>query len=99
MPFLLLAIAFLLVGVVAAVALGLIRGGLSDPPPARADHELPPGRLSVSDVAGVRFSLALRGYRMDEVDDFVDRMREELRATQSELALLRMGVMPERDGA
>lgn len=89
MPFVLLAVALLVVGVTAAVALGWVRGGLADPRPSRPDHELPAGRLSVGDVAGARFSIALRGYRMDEVDEFVDRILAELRAHQVELDELR----------
>lgn len=89
MPIVLLIVVLLVVGVTAAVALGRIRGGLPAAQPARADHALPPGRLSVSDVAGVRFSVGLRGYRMDEVDEFVDRMLAELSSHAAELDELR----------
>ncbi len=89
MPVVIVVVAIVVIGVVAAVALGRVRGGLVDPRPPRADNVLPPGRLEAADVAGVRFSVALRGYRMDEVDEFVDRMRAELRATELELAQAR----------
>lgn len=95
MPIFLLVIAIALIAVVAGVGLGLIRGGLDDPRPARADDELPPGRLSLAEVAAVRFGVGLRGYRMDEVDDFVDRMLQELRANQTELHQLRAQLEPE----
>ncbi|MFV0457959.1 MAG: DivIVA domain-containing protein [Actinomycetales bacterium] len=90
MPFLLVALAIVLVAVVAMVGIGVVRGGLADPPVNRPDHELPPGRLTPADLAGARFSLALRGYRMDEVDAVMDRMLAELRDSQAELARLRL---------
>jgi DivIVA domain-containing protein len=77
-----------LIGLVAAVAFGRVRGGLDDPPVARPDIELPPGRLGAADLAGLRFSVALRGYRMDEVDSVLDRLRSELRTRDAELAEL-----------
>jgi DivIVA domain-containing protein len=51
---------------------------LADAPPDRADLELPPGPLSPDDVEAVRFSMAPRGYRMDEVDAVLARLAEEL---------------------
>lgn len=86
MSLVLVVVAVAVTGVVVMVALGRIRGGLDEARPARADHELPLGRLSVADLAGVRFSVAPRGYRMSEVDEFVDRLRDELSAAQNELA-------------
>ena len=89
MDVVLVVLAIGLIGVVAAVAFGRIRGGLDDPPVARPDIELPPGRLGAVDLAGLRFSVALRGYRMDEVDAVLDRLRAELRTRDAELAELR----------
>jgi DivIVA domain-containing protein len=51
---------------------------LADAPPDRPDLELPPGPLSPDDVEAVRFSMAPRGYRMDEVDAVLARLAEEL---------------------
>lgn len=39
------------------------------------DPGLPDGRLSAEDVDLVRFDTALRGYRMDQVDEVLDRLR------------------------
>ena len=89
MDVVLVVLAIGLIGVVAAVAFGRIRGGLDDPPVARPDIELPPGRLAAADLAGLRFSVALRGYRMDEGDEVLDRLRAELRTRDAELAELR----------
>jgi len=51
---------------------------LADAPPDRPDLALPPGPLTPADVAAVRFSLAPRGYRMDEVDAVLARLAAEL---------------------
>jgi DivIVA domain-containing protein len=61
-------------GGVAIVASG--RGeGLVDPQPDRADLTLPKDRPTArEDVDRLRFSVGLRGYRMDEVDDVLDRL-------------------------
>jgi DivIVA domain-containing protein len=51
--------------------------------------ELPAGRFTADDVDGLHFSLGLRGYRMDEVDQVLDRISGELRSRDAEVALLR----------
>jgi DivIVA domain-containing protein len=68
----------LVMGGVAMVASG--RGGSM--PPAyddRPDLVLPEGRpLEAGDLRRVRFGLALRGYRMSDVDALLDRLATEL---------------------
>jgi DivIVA domain-containing protein len=45
----------------------------------RPDRTIPTGRpLTVEDLEQVRFSSALRGYRMDEVDALIDRIAADL---------------------
>lgn len=61
---------------------------LADAPPDRPDLLLPDPPLTSSDVEGVRFSLALRGYRMDEVDAVLDRLAAELTDRDRRLAEL-----------
>ena len=67
----------LVMGGVAMVASG--RGGSM--PPAyddRPDLVLPEGRpLGAGDLRRVRFPLALRGYRMSDVDALLDRLATE----------------------
>lgn len=63
---------------VAAVATGRITGGLDDPASSLPARLLPDGDVTASDVERVRFSPALRGYRMDEVDRVLDRLVAEL---------------------
>jgi DivIVA domain-containing protein len=63
---------------VAAVAAGVVSGGLGEPAapiPARA---LPEPPLTGQDVADLRFVQAFRGYRMDQVDAAMDALAAEL---------------------
>ncbi|MGB7425886.1 MAG: DivIVA domain-containing protein [Ornithinimicrobium sp.] len=42
-----------------------------------------------SDLDGVRLDLAFRGYRMDQVDAVLDRLRQELVSRDQEIDRLR----------
>ncbi len=64
---------------------------MSDATPDAADVGLPPGPVQPEDVAGLRFALAPRGYRMSEVDDVLDRLSRELADRDARLALLEAG--------
>jgi DivIVA domain-containing protein len=89
------------VAAVAAVAAGVWRRGpvdghdaadelgLPEPTTTVPPLELPAGRFTADDVDGLHFSLGLRGYRMDEVDQVLDRISGELRSRDAELARLR----------
>jgi DivIVA domain-containing protein len=89
------------VAAVAAVAAGVWRGGpvdahdaaegpgLPEPTTTVPPLELPVDRVTADDVDGLHFSLGLRGYRMDEVDQVLDRIASELRSRDAEVALLR----------
>jgi DivIVA domain-containing protein len=46
-------------------------------------------------VERLRFSLAFRGYRMDEVDDVLDRLTAELRARDARIAEMEGSHAPE----
>jgi len=66
------------IGGVAVVAAG--RGGamaesFDDRPDARVPADRP---LTAEDLRGMRFSTALRGYRMSEVDALLDRLAAEM---------------------
>ena len=74
----LLLVALAVVGVVAAVAAGAVGGGLSAPTGTSPHRPLPSGRIAPGDLDDLRFSRALRGYRMDEVDAVLARLRAEL---------------------
>jgi DivIVA domain-containing protein len=67
----------LALGVVAVVAAG--RGTPMEPAYDDAPDALVPaeGPLTADDLRRVRFPIALRGYRMAEVDALLDRLAEE----------------------
>ena len=83
LPFVLAAIA--VVAVVALLAVGRL-GELPEAEPDRAPLALPPDRpVAREDVDGVRFAVGLRGYRMDEVDDVLDRLAAEVGARDARI--------------
>lgn len=69
-----------IIGTVAVIAAG--RGdAMADVYEDRPDVTLERGHpLTAADIANVRFTTAVRGYRMDEVDAFVARIDADLRA-------------------
>jgi DivIVA domain-containing protein len=77
------------IGVVAAVVVGAVRGDLAEPPSSLPPSGLPEGDLTTDDLEAVRFSLGFRGYRMDEVDEVLERVTAELARRDAELAELR----------
>jgi DivIVA domain-containing protein len=83
---------------VVAVATGRIVGGLDRPASSLPGKGLPSTPISVDDLERVRFSPALRGYRMDEVDDVLDRVTEEVRRRDEEIAELRARLRSAQQG-
>lgn len=73
----------LVLGVVALVAAG--RGQpLAEEYDDRRDVLLPAtGRIGAADLRRVRFPLAVRGYRMEEVDALLDRLAAEREAEEA----------------
>jgi DivIVA domain-containing protein len=85
------------------VLAGLVVGGLAALVVGRAgtdpgttvdagDDGLPDGPLTAADLPRLRFGLAPRGYRMAEVDAFVDRIAGELE--RRDALLTELGVDP-----
>lgn len=72
---------------------GLLDGGLLDEgfeqPVANLPPVLLPAEAAPADVDRVRFSLGLRGYRMDQVDQVLDELRDQLEAKHEEVERLR----------
>lgn len=74
-----------IVFVLVAVVFG--RGEQLPPLPARTSPaQLPAEGISGDDVRRVRFGLALRGYRMSDVDWTLDRLAEEIDRLRVDLA-------------
>ena len=64
-----------------------------------ADLTLPAGPLGPADVGAVRFALALRGYRMREVDEVLERLAAELKTRDDRIAELVRDGRPGTAGA
>ncbi|MCP8998553.1 DivIVA domain-containing protein [Pseudarthrobacter sp. RMG13] len=58
-------------------------------PPANLPPVLLPADAAPADVDRVRFSLGLRGYRMDQVDQVLDELRDQIAAKDEEMVRLR----------
>jgi DivIVA domain-containing protein len=70
----------------------LARGGFNDgfdEPVASLPPVLLPEDATPADVDHVRFALGLRGYRMDQVDQVLDDLRDQLAARNTEIESLR----------
>lgn len=73
-----------LLGVLAVLCVGVVvAAGRGDPlveeePDRSPWGELPPGEIRADDLRSLRFSLAFRGYRMDQVDAVIERLAAQL---------------------
>ncbi|MFF7210089.1 cell division protein DivIVA [Streptomyces sp. NPDC008238] len=78
-----------LVAVVGAVALAVLGDGgvLRDVQPDRVDDRLPPERpVGRADVDRLRLPVTVRGYRMVDVDDVLERLSAELAQRDAHIA-------------
>lgn len=90
MKWFILVVGLVVVCFVAALLLGLVRGGGMGAPTSSMRHEpLPDEPLTDDDLDGLAFDVTARGYRMSEVDAVVDRLRRELRERDEQIAVLR----------
>jgi DivIVA domain-containing protein len=81
-----------LVAVVTAVALAVLGdgGALRDSDPDRIDDRLPANRPVLrADIDALRLPTAVRGYRMLDVDEVLDRLGAELAERDAYIAELR----------
>ncbi|WP_211319119.1 DivIVA domain-containing protein [Quadrisphaera granulorum] len=78
MTLVLLLVAVAVVGVVVAVAAGRLPAGMPGPTGGSPHRPLPARSLEPADLDALRFSVVPRGYRMDEVDATLARLRAEL---------------------
>jgi DivIVA domain-containing protein len=80
----------LLVGVWVAVVLQRVpTPGVEAAVTTESFPGVPEGPLRGADVADLRFDQVLRGYRMSQVDQILDRLAGELADRDSEIARLR----------
>lgn len=84
-----LLIVIVLIGLTAAAVLGRIGGFMADPTYSQPFGGIPAGPLSTEDLAHLQFDQALRGYRMDQVDDVIDALGARLGELENEVAALR----------
>lgn len=94
MSYFLIFLAVMLAAAVALYVVGLKRPAADiyddglQPPVAGLPPVLLPDAPAPEDVDRVRFALGLRGYRMDQVDQVLDRLRDELAAKDARIAEL-----------
>ena len=75
----------LIVGLVAALLLARGRVSLHAAPATTSmGGGLPAGPVTPADIEGVRFDTVVRGYRMDQVDEVLERLESELIAAHDE---------------
>lgn len=84
-----LIVAVVLVAVTVAAVLGRVDGSLAEPTRALSYIPLPIDRLTVDDLQALRLDTGLRGYRMEQVDEVIDRLAGEIAALREELAGVR----------
>ena len=87
-PLLLLLAALAVLAAIAVVAAGN-SGSMSTPERDRSPlGELPVDDVDRAAISGLRFTLAFRGYRMDEVDVVLDRLMGEIEERDRHIAEL-----------
>jgi DivIVA domain-containing protein len=90
-------IVVLLIGLTTAAVMGKIGGFMADPTSSQSFGGVPEGPLSTSDLVELRFDQALRGYRMDQVDEVIDALSARIRDLEGEVAAVSApgGELPE----
>ena len=78
MIWIVLLVAVVLVVLTTAAVLGRVDGSLGDATTSLSHDPLPDTPLTPADFEELRFDTAMRGYRMSEVDDVIDRLRREI---------------------
>ncbi len=81
-------VVILLIGLAIAAVMGKIGGFMADPTSSQSFGGLPEGPLSTDNLAHLHFDQALRGYRMNQVDEVIDALSARVRELESEVASL-----------
>jgi DivIVA domain-containing protein len=84
-------IVIVLIGLTAAAVMGKFGGFMADATSSQSFGGVTAGPLSTDDLAQVHFDQALRGYRMNQVDEVIDACSARLRELESEVAALSAG--------
>ena len=84
----LLVIVVLLIGLTTAAVMGRVGGFMAAPTSTHAFPGIPTGSASADDIWAPHFDQALRGYRMDQVDEVIDALSARLRELETEVASL-----------
>jgi DivIVA domain-containing protein len=84
----LLLVIVLLIGLTTAAVMGKMGGFMADPTSSQAFAGVPDGTPSAGDLAHLQFDQALRGYRMNQVDEVIDALGGRLRELETEIATL-----------
>lgn len=85
-----------LVAMIALLALGKLNdtGADNDPPDsALVSLSDDPAEVSARDIDSLKFSLALRGYRIDQVDHVLDQLSATVALQSAEIERLKAGQM------
>ncbi len=73
-----LLVAVVLVVLTTAAVLGRVDGSLGDATTSLSHEPLPDGPLTPGNLEQLHFDTSMRGYRMNQVDDVIDRLRREI---------------------
>ena len=79
-------IVILLIGLIVAAVMGKIGGFMAAPTSSQSFGGLPAGPLATDSLAQLHFDQALRGYRMNQVDEVIDALTARVRELESEVA-------------
>ena len=82
----LLLIVVLLIGLTTAAVMGKIGGFMADPTSSQSFGGVPAGPWSPGVLEQLHFDQALRGYRMDQVDEVIDALGARVRELETEIA-------------
>jgi DivIVA domain-containing protein len=66
--------------------MGKFGGFMADATSSQSFGGVPAGPLSTDDLAQLHFDQALRGYRMNQVDEVIDALSARLRELESQVA-------------
>lgn len=79
-------VVMVLIGLTAAAVMGKFGGFMADATSSQSFGGVPAGPLSTDDLAQLHFDQALRGYRMNQVDEVIDALSARLRELESQVA-------------